>query len=192
MRLQRLLPVLLALALAPALAPEARAQGRYRRPMFEHAYELNPYLSLNQFQSKTELNDELGVGFRFGYLYTPNHEIEFLLNDVSTNDTFFTTDTVDVTDFQVAYVYNFTKRDVVPYLTAGVGFVHTDDHDLGTETDLAEALGFGVRFFLGRAFYARFEARANFFKGRGTVYNDGENFQNNQYAFGVGWRFGAP
>jgi len=193
MRLQRLLPALVAFVLVPASAAPVLAQ--YRRPVrqsFMRGYELNPYITLNQYQDKTQLDDEIGVGFRFGYLYTPNHEIEFLLNSVTTNDSVFTSDNVTVTDFQLAYVYNFTKRDVVPYVTAGVGFVHTRDDDLGTESDFETALGGGVRFFLGRAFFARIEARRNFFTGRGRVYGDGEDFHNDEFAFGVGWRFGAP
>lgn len=192
MRLQRLLPVTLALALVPALAPVARAQGRYRRPMFEHAYEFSFLPSFNTFQGKEEIDDDFGFGARFGYLYTPNHEIEFLVNDVSTNDTVFTTDSVDITDFQVAYIYNFTKRDVVPYLTIGLGLMHIDDRDLGTETDAEVGFGGGVRFFLGRAVYARFELRRNSFEGDGRVFADGEAFHHDQFAFGVGWRIGAP
>lgn len=192
MRLQRLLPVAVALVLVPAFIPEAHAQGRYRRPIAEHAYEFSFLLSFNTFQDKEEIDDDLGFGARFGYLYTPNHEIEFLINDVSTNDSIFTSDTVDVTDYQAAYVYNFTKRDVVPYLTAGLGFMHVDDRDLGTETDGELGLGGGVRFFLGRAFYARLELRRNYFEGDGRVFADGENFHHTQFAFGFGWRIGAP
>jgi opacity protein-like surface antigen len=188
-----LLLATLGLALSVFLATHALAQYRTppRQP-YKHGYEFSSYLTFNQFESKTDLDDEVGVGVRFGYLYTPHHEIEFLLNGVSTNDSFVTSDNVDITDFQVAYVYNFTKKDVVPYLTIGVGFVHTEDDFLGSESDGALGLGGGVRFFLGKAFYARVEYRANFFKGQGDVYLDNEDFTNTQFAFGVGWRLGAP
>ncbi len=188
-----LLAATLGLLLSVSLASPVLAQySRPSRQPYQHGYEFSPYLTFNQFQDKALLDDELGVGVRFGYLYTPHHEIEFLLNSVSTNDSIDPSINVDVTDFQVAYVYNFTKKDVVPYLTAGVGFVHTKDDFLGSETNGALGLGAGIRFFMGRAFYARFEYRKNFFEGSGDVYADNENFVNSQFAFGVGWRFGAP
>ena len=204
MRPKRMAPVLFALLLLPGLAAPARAQ--YRRPYppmrrFEHAYEFNGYLTFNEFQNTAGLDDDFGAGFRFGYLYTPHHEIEFLLDGISTTGTVLDFSTIpptafrsndDLTNFQVAYVYNFTKRDVVPYITAGLGFLHTHDNLLGSETDGVLGLGAGVRFFLGRALFARFEARGNFFSGKGTVYNDGEDFRNNVYSFGIGWRIGAP
>lgn len=201
MRPHRQAAVVLALALLPGLATNARAQ--YRRPYpvrrFEHAYEFNPYVTFNHFQDKTDLDDDFGAGIRFGYLYTPHHEIEFLLDGVSTRGAVFDTNGVfvgnsrdDLTNFQAAYVFNFTKRDVVPYVTAGLGFLHTHDDILGNETNGVVGLGGGVRFFLGRALYARFEARSNFFTGKGTVFADREEFHNNVFAFGIGWRIGVP
>src|SRR6266849_5601090 len=102
MRVQRLLPVLVAFGLLPALATPAMAQRAYRSRSMEHGSEFSPYLTFNQFQSKAELDDEFGAGFRFGYLYTPHHEIEFMLNSVSTKDSVFTSDNVDLTNLQVA------------------------------------------------------------------------------------------
>ncbi len=193
---------LCALVFAPCLATAARAQ--YRRPYpyparrYEHAYEFTPYITFNHFQDKTSLDDDFGAGVRFGYLYTPHHEIEFLLDGVSTRGAVFDTtgvfvgnSHVDLTNFQVAYVYNFTKRDVVPYFTAGVGFVHTHDDLLGNETDGVFGLGGGVRFFLGRALYARFEARNNYFRGKDVAFGR-EDFTNSVFAFGIGWRIGVP
>src|SRR3989442_15135579 len=110
MRLQRLAPILAALVLLPGSATPARAQYRRPYPMrrYEHAYEFTGYLTLNQFQSKTALDDDLGAGFRFGYLYTPHHEIEFLLDGVSTTGSVFDTSGAfvansrdDLTNFQM-------------------------------------------------------------------------------------------
>src|SRR5258706_4593432 len=167
---------------APQAAP-ARHGG------FHRGFELNPYLTFTDFDDKSEINDELGAGFRFGYLYNTSHEIEFLFNDVTTHDVLDPNQGVDVSQFQVAYVYNFTSHDIVPYVTAGLGFVHTDDQFLGTETDPVLGLGAGIRFFLGRVVYARFEARHNRFGGDGTVYLNNEGFTFNEYTFGIGWRF---
>jgi Outer membrane protein beta-barrel domain len=195
--MRRALPALLLVPLlwAPAYAQYGRPAPRRR---FERGYELTPYLTFNEFQSKTALDDDIGAGFRFGYLYTPHHEIEFLIDGVSTTGTVVDSSSGlligtrdDLTNYQVAYVYNFTKRDIIPYVTAGLGFLHTDDDVLGTETDGVLALGGGVRFFLGRSVYARFEVRDNAFRGDLPVYLH-QDFHNRVYSAGIGWRFGAP
>lgn len=191
---RRLLPALLVLAALPLCVPDAHAAPRrYPTRGSGEAYELGAYLTFNDFSDRMELDDDGGAGFRFGYLYNPHHEIEFLFNSVSADDRFNFGETADVDNLQVAYVFNFSDRNVVPYLTAGLGLVHTDDSSplLGSETDPVLGLGGGVRFFLGRVTYARFEMRANFFEGDGQVYADGVDFSFKEFAFGIGWRFPA-
>ncbi len=173
-----------------AAAPRRYAGG------FHRGFELNGYFTYYNFGSKTSLNDDFGAGFRFGYLYDPQQEIEFMINGVTTTGAIydpsgkflFNADD-NITHFQTAYVYNFTSHDVVPYITAGVGFLNTDDSALGTETDLTLGLGAGVRFFVGRVVYARFEVRQNFFSGNLPVYLDGESLDFREISFGLGWRF---
>jgi len=186
---KRPLSALAVLTACVLLAPSAWAAPRRYAGGFREGFELNSYLTFTDFDSKSQIDSDVGIGFRFGYLYTPNHEIEFLFNDFSTTDQFFTGETIDVTQLQASYVYNFTSHGVVPYLTAGIGFVHTDDSDLGTETDPVLGLGAGVRFFMGRVVYARFELRHNQFNGDGTVFASNESFAFNEFAFGIGWRF---
>lgn len=195
MTVKRLVPALCVLVTCLLMAPTSWAAPRRYAGGFHRGFELNGYFTYDNFGSKTELDDDFGAGFRFGYLYNPQQEVEFMINGVSTtgivfdasNNAFVTDD--DITHFQTAYVFNFTSHDVVPYVTAGVGFLSTDDSALGTETDLTLGLGAGVRFFLGRVVYARFEARQNFFSGNLPVYEDGESFSFQEISFGLGWRF---
>lgn len=192
MRPRATLHALLALMALPIAVPPAAAQ--YRRPpraaQYSRGFELSPYFTFNEFQNKAQLDDDVGLGFRFGYLYNPYHEVEFMLNGVETHDNAGFGERVDLSNFQIAYVFNFTKKDVVPYVTGGLGFFHSDDADLGTETDFVRAFGGGIRFFLGRNFFARFEIRENYFKGQGTVWADGEGQWVRETLFGVGWRYG--
>ena len=191
MLLKRILPAVLALVAVHLLAPEIQAApSRYGARAFREAYELNAYLTFTDFGSRMELDDEGGAGFRFGYLYNPHHEIEFLYNSVTADDSIFPGESADVDHMQVAYVLNFTEKRVVPYLTAGVGMVHTDHSSpfIGSETNPVLGVGAGVRFFLGRVAYARFELRGNFFDGDGDVFANGEDFVFHEFAFGVGWR----
>ncbi len=194
---KRLLSALPVLAACFLVVPSAWAAPRRYAGGFHRGFELNGYFTYYNFGSKTDLDDDFGAGFRFGYLYNPQQEIEFMINGVSTTGTlrdssgkplpFKSND--DITHFQTAYVFNFTSHDVVPYLTAGVGFLSTDDSAFGTETDLTFGLGGGVRFFLGRVVFARFEVRQNFFEGNLPVYLDGESFSFQEVSFGIGWRF---
>jgi len=198
MTVKRLPPALCALVACLIFVPATWAAPRRYAGGFRRGFELNAYFTFDNFGTKTALDDDFGGGFRFGYLYNPQQEIEFLVNGVSTTGTvddgfgnlLLAND--DITHFQTAYVFNFTTHDVVPYVTAGIGFIHTDDSLLGTETDATLGLGAGIRFFLGRVAYARFEARQNFFSGNLPVYQDGEGFTFQEMSFGIGWRFPTP
>jgi opacity protein-like surface antigen len=194
MTAKRLLPVLIAIAFLPLAASPAFAQPSRpsRARKYTRGFELNPYFTFTDFDRKSAIDDEFGIGFRYGYLYTPHHEIEFMLNAVATDDVFDPSEDVDATNFQVAYVYNFTKKDVVPYVTVGIGFLSTDDAFLGDEIDPVLGLGAGVRFFMGRNVYARFEWRVNSFEGDLPVFADNESFTFREVAFGIGWRYGLP
>jgi opacity protein-like surface antigen len=193
MTAKRLVPLLIVLAALPIFVPDGHAAPRrYGTRSSGEAYELNGYITLNDFADEMALDDDAGVGFRFGYLYNPHHEIEFLLNTVSADDQALPGEHVDLNNLQVAYVFNFSDRNVVPYLTAGVGVVHADHSDpfFDTETNQVFALGGGVRFFLGRVAYARFEMRANYFEADGGVFfPNGEDMSFKEFAFGIGWRF---
>jgi len=194
---KRLLSALTVLLAVFLFVPDASAQARPYRGGFHRGFELNGYLTYFNFEKSTDLDDDTGVGFRFGYLYNPQQEVEFLIDSISTTGAIrdiITHQIIaiaddNITHFQVAYVFNFTSHDVVPYITAGVGFLSTDDSVLGTETDLTFGLGGGVRFFLGRVLYARVEGRQNFFSGNQPVFLDGESLSFQEVSFGVGWRF---
>jgi len=141
------------------------------------------------YEEDVDLDDEVGFGGRFGYLFTPRHEIEVVMNSTWTNDVFFPGIDVFTFNFQTAYVHNFTAKDVVPYLTAGIGWFTTDDESLGHETDFALGLGGGVRFFMGNAAYLRLEYRFTQFEGDLPVYADGFDVSVSEIGLGLGWRF---
>ena len=50
------------------LVPDAWAQPRPYRGGFHRGFELNGYLTYFNFEKSTDLDDDVGVGFRFGYL----------------------------------------------------------------------------------------------------------------------------
>ena len=194
MRMTRLIPILIAGIALPLLATAADAAPRRyaRRAASQQGFEFSPYFTFTDFVEEVEIDEALGAGFRFGYLGTPHHEFEFLLNDVTTDDEVFPGVGIQVTQFQFAYVYNVTRQGVIPYLTAGIGFVTVDDESLGDETNAVLGLGGGLKLFLGPAFFARFELRHNQFEGDGQVFAQDLDVSFRELLFGVGWRFGIP
>jgi opacity protein-like surface antigen len=195
---KRLPSALLVLAGCLFFVPASWAQAPHGHPGgFHRGFEISTGFTFFNFSENAALDNDFGWGFRFGYMYNPQQEIEFLINWVSTTGTvlnatpppaaFGTND--DITNFQTAYVFNFTTHDVVPYLTAGIGFVDTHDSALGSETDFSWGAGGGFRFFMGRTVFARIEGRYNGFQGSLPVYSNGENFHFTEVSFGIGWRF---
>ena len=195
MKLIRLVPAALALVALPMFATHSQAQPRrVAVGGFREGYEFTVTLNQNTFGDSMELQNDTGAGFRFGYLFNPHHEIEFMANGVTADDSDqvnFPGETADITNIQVSYVYNFTPHGVVPYLTAGVGAIIVDDSSpfLGNETDQVLGLGAGVRFFLGRVAFVRFELRGNYFDGSGNVFIDRDHYSFAETSFGFGWRF---
>jgi opacity protein-like surface antigen len=172
-------------------APAALAQPSHPRrmkPAPVPAFETTFGLVYTVYDEEVDLDDELGFAARFGYLFNPTNEIEFLFNFVSTDDTLFPQIDVDTFNFQTAYVHNFNARGAVPYLTAGLGFFTTEDQSLGSETDFVLGLGAGIRLLIGRAAFARFEYRYNMFEGDLPVYANGVDVSVNEFLFGFGWR----
>lgn len=161
------------------------------------SWELGPYVLLTDFDPATEIEDDAGFGFRVGYNFTPLHEMEFLLDGTSTEDSVVGQIDVDVRKFQTNYVFNFNfgrRQQVVPYFTTGLGFIVFDVNAPGApsddELDTLFNWGGGVRFFFGQVFNLRLDFRMIFYEGGNEVLND-LDFWNNEFSVGVGWVLGG-
>jgi len=184
MRIRSFVLILLTfLAVAPAAAAPRRPPAR--GPAFEAGFLFN----LTDFEDEALLDEDMGFSPRFGILVDPHHEIEFLISHVQTNDIIVPAIEVDIEYFQVAYVYNFTRRDLVPYFTAGVGWIESDAGFVGSEDNPVFSLGGGIKLFLGKVAHLRFELRQNFFEGEGVVFGWQEDVSMLELGFGLGWRF---
>ena len=187
-------PALMALApLLLATALPAFAQNR------DGSWELGPFITSNYFDDDIEIEDETGGGFRFGINFTAMHELEFSFDHVETQDNVVNTIDVDVKQFQVNYVFNMIfdrHQPVVPYLTAGLGSVRFEVGETffffgpDRETDTLFSLGGGVRFFLGKIFNIRLDARKIYFEGDGVVLAQ-QDYENTQLSACVGWVVGG-
>ena len=183
---------LAALLILPLAAESTLAENR------KETWEFGPYLVAIDFDSATEIDDDTGPGFRFGYNFTPLHEIEVNFDTVNTNDT--VTGQIDVHqgEVQTNYTFNFNfqrRQPVIPYFTTGIGFLRLEVDAPGAgsndEVDGLFNFGGGVRFFFGRVFNLRLDFRMVFYQGGNQVLND-LDFQNNEFSIGVGWVVPAP
>ena len=184
MRIRSFVLILLAfLAVAPAAAAPRRPPAR--GPAFEAGFLFN----LTDFEDEVLLDEEIGFSPRFGILMNPYHEIEFLISHVQTNDLIAPAIEVDINHFQIAYVFNFSRREVVPYVTGGLGWIESDAGFVGSEDTGVVSFGGGVKVFLGKATHLRFEMRLNFWEGEGVVFAWQQDVSMLELGFGLGWRF---
>lgn len=175
---------------------DAQTRRRPKPKPFEEGFGFSTMFVLTSFESKTAIDSYVGFSGRFGYYFTPHHELESMFNWGSTDGAVFINGMptsylagINTFHFQIAYVYNFRPTGVVPYLTAGVGFLDIRDTSTGSETDLTLGAGAGVRFFVNPVFNFRLEYRINRFEGDGRVFVLGEDFDFSEFSFGIGWRF---
>jgi len=187
----KVLPLLALLFILPTVSLPVSAQTR------DNSWEFGPYLTANNFDNAIEIEDQSGGGFRFGYNFKAMHEIEFLLDGVDTEDSVFHFIDVKVGKFQVNYVLNLVfdrHQTVIPFVTAGVGTIRfeADDPFFGSdeETDDLFNLGGGVRFFFGKRFNIRFDARAVYFEGDDVVLRS-DQYENTELTAGAGWVLGG-
>jgi hypothetical protein len=185
------LSVLAILLAATLLSGHAFAQNR------DESWEMGPFITFNDFDADTEIDDDSGFGFRFGYNFTAMHELEFSFDGVDTEDDVFGVVDVEVDKFMTSYLLNFVfsrRQQVIPFFTAGVGWIRIESSSFGfgsdSEVDQLFTLGGGVRFFTGRIFHIRLDARRIFFEGDNDVLA-GDDFTNTQLTAGVGWVFGG-
>jgi opacity protein-like surface antigen len=188
-RILLVVPLALAVLLISTDPLDAQTRRRPKPRPFEEGFGFSTMFVHTSFEGRVEISDYVGFSGRFGYYFTPHHELESLFNWGSTEDAIYPAVRIDTFHFQFAYVYNFRQAGVVPYLTAGVGFLDIRDQSLGSETDLTLGAGAGIRFFVNPMFNFRLEYRLNRFEGDGRVFVRREDFNFDEFSFGIGWRF---
>src|SRR5262249_8104934 len=148
------------LAALAAVVPAAPALAG----QLEHSWEVGPWVSYTVFDNDFQLEDELGVGGHVGYNFPHGHELEITADrvepdvDESVRRVFGNLD-VTIWTWTLGYVYNFNpKKDIVPFLTTGLGSAHVDIED-NDESDMTFHLGGGVRFFVNDRFQVRLDGR---------------------------------
>ena len=127
------------------------------------------YIFRANFDSESNIRNDEGLGARFGILFTPEHEIEFSIDRVSTEDDFGLGLEVDLTTFKAGYVYNFHPGGAVsPFFTVGGGSqtisisdsISSGGNVITEETDPMGFAGVGVRFYIGSVFHIRVDGGA--------------------------------
>ena len=158
--------LLVCATIAGGIGSDALAQNR------EKAWEINPYVGALYFsdvEGETVFEDTWDLGFRFGYNWTKNHEVEFGFFGASTDNGEGLDLTIDLLGGQVNYVYNISMhhRDkIMGFGTAGVGLINvssfgfvSDPELVGDEVVFSYHVGGGIRFFGGPRAGFRMDAR---------------------------------
>src|SRR5262249_27783900 len=159
-------------------------------------FEVGGYLFRANFDSQSNIENDDGLGARFGILFTPEHELEFSLDRVSTNDDFGGGFDVDLTTFKAGYVYNFGhSRAVIPLLTVGGGWQKITVSDatnfnsiLTEDTDPVAFGGLGIRFLVGDTFNIRVDGQLQEVFPNSSFDN---RLRDGLLSVGVGWMFGG-
>jgi hypothetical protein len=167
--------VLACATVAGGLGSDALAQNR------EKAWEINPYvgqMSFGKVNGETAFKDTWDLGFRFGYNWTKNHEVEFGFFGASTSNGEGLDLNIDFLGGQVNYVYNFSlhRRDkIMGFGTAGVGLINvssfgfvSDPELVGDTVVFSYNVGGGIRFFGGPRAGFRMDARYVKFSDQGV------------------------
>ncbi len=177
------------LVFATSLPPEAGMRSR--------SVELGPYVSYGNFDDESNIENDGGLGARLGIVFHKEHELEFSIDQIDTEDDFGGLLNVELTTFKVGYIYNFSPGSaVVPFLTSGIGWQNiqiSEDTSAGAielddQDDPLAYAGFGLRFFVGPVFNIRGEAQAV------GVFPDGDLDKaliDGVFNFGVGWVIGG-
>ncbi len=124
---------------------------------------------------KAVFDDDVTVGFRYGYYFHPNVALEggigftpssiLSTGNVSGGTNVSTIFDVDTYVMHANVVYRLTQASVVPYVTAGIGAVHFDINTARfgfltpSETDFAFNAGGGVKFRLHEEYFFRIDGR---------------------------------
>ena len=163
--------------------------------MKDGGFEVGGYLTAVNFDEESNIEDEIGLGFRFGIVFVRQHEMEFSADFIGTEDDFGGFFDVDLATFKAGYVFNIVPDGaIVPLLTVGGGFQNieiSEDHGFDEfiveeETDPLFYAGAGVRFFIGAVFNIRVDGQAVVvFPDEG----DPDELLDGVLNVGVGWAF---
>ena len=132
-------------------------------------------------------------GARFGYFLSDHWSLEGSLQRFNTTTDFdpslsLSNVSFDIRSYRLNLLYNFLAgRPFRWFLTGGLGREITGAGSLGSESHLGENVGAGLRWYLGKAFGLRLDARYVSIK-----YDDPLNRQlNAEVTGGVLWSFGG-
>ena len=186
-----ILLALLALLVTPAAAERGQKGdwelGAYGGMGFPDTYEPDTGAALNP-------DNGWLYGARFGYFMTTAWSLEGSIQRFGTRTRYdpalgLENDDFNIRSYRINVLYNFLPGKALrPYVTAGLGREITGGGAPLSGSDLGINAGGGVRWYLGKYFGLRFDARLN----RIGYDNDDFSSQNNlETSVGVLWSFGG-
>jgi opacity protein-like surface antigen len=152
--------------------------------------------------TQPKLDDDLVVGLRYAYSFTPSLALEGSFGFNPNKVTHLVGDDIDIDVYtaDINAVYNFsTGSRLTPYVTAGVGyaFANLDRPIVGTfagqpvsiddEEGVTANLGVGLKYDLTDRVYARLDARYRYIDK--LVDRAEDSLNGGEITLGVGYRF---
>jgi OmpA-OmpF porin, OOP family len=188
--------VVMLLAVLALMATPAAAEKGQKGDWELGAYGGIGYPDSYEPDSGPALNPQDGWlwGARFGYFITSGWGIEGSIQRFGSRTDYdqslgLENDDFDIRSYRLNVLYNFMpSKSFRPFITAGLGREITGGGAQLTGNDLGMNVGGGVRWYLGKTFGVRLDARLD------RIQYDSDNFssQNNlELTLGVLWSFGG-
>lgn len=155
-------------------------------------WEIEGEVMRTAFGGDADVKNAFGAGARFGYVVTPEHEVEIGLERIGTEDDLSPDSKVEVRILTLGYVQNLrAETDLVPFFTLGLGLERMEAADLPAgsrvpeqQTSLVVLAGGGVRAFFGKRFNVRADGVAR------AVDSEPDLRLDLRVGLGVGWLLG--
>jgi OOP family OmpA-OmpF porin len=141
-------------------------------------YELNTYLGKVSSSGATQLKDDYGFGFGIAKKVSDDImvNLSYLKSNIAYKDGMGDTD-VSIYSLAPEYYFNSVSDKLVPYLTAGIGYIDIANSRFDAENGMLVNYGAGLRYIFNEYVNLKLEAKHN--------YNINESNNHYQYTAGL-------
>ncbi len=150
------------------------------------ALTLNPHIGGYIFENEQDINSDPVYGMGIGYNLTERLGIEAVFNFIDTDIKTVSEETdVEVSLYRLDALYHFMlEKDVIPYLSAGIGAININKDPGESDTNGLFNWGGGIKVFITESLAARGDIRH-------IIDFHEDKYNNLAYTFGLTFLFGG-